>query len=142
VIGIGVVAFTLDDYWGRYYVHRPWYGERHRWYAPPPYRGRPVPPLHDGGSRWHQQPVPRPHQAAPVTRSPHAVPPGVVQRQPPTSRPGELPDRLGAPGSPGGWSPPPGSRARGQAQPSPKWQRQPTPGGQGRPPAGGQRNYP
>ena len=112
VIGIGVVAFAVDDYWGRYYVHRPWYVERHRWYAPPPFRGRPVPPPHDGGSRWHQQPVPRPHQAAPVTRS-HAIPPGMAQRQPPPSRPGAMPDQRVVPGIPGG-----------------------------RPPAGGQRHYP
>ena len=40
VIGIGVLGFVLDDYWGRHYHDRPWYPERHRWATtgplPPP----------------------------------------------------------------------------------------------------------
>ena len=31
--GIPVVAFAASDYWGRYYVGRPWYADRARWYG-------------------------------------------------------------------------------------------------------------
>ena len=41
VIGIGVLAFIIDDYWGRHYRDRPWYPERHRWADPAPPLGRP-----------------------------------------------------------------------------------------------------
>ena len=26
-----VVSFQIEDYWGVYYLARPWYGDRHRW---------------------------------------------------------------------------------------------------------------
>lgn len=29
--GVPVVTFSLDDYWGRHYHDRPWYGERDEW---------------------------------------------------------------------------------------------------------------
>jgi len=43
-LGIGIVAFSLGDYWGRYYRNRPWYGQRDTWMR------RPVPPRrpHEG----------------------------------------------------------------------------------------------
>lgn len=41
VIGIGITAFILDDYWGHYYTDRPWWPERRRYQHP-----RPVPPPH------------------------------------------------------------------------------------------------
>jgi uncharacterized protein YraI len=31
VIGIGVLGFAFNDYWGRHYHNRPWYRDRHRW---------------------------------------------------------------------------------------------------------------
>jgi hypothetical protein len=30
-IGLVVLSFMLDDYWGHHYVDRLWYRERHRW---------------------------------------------------------------------------------------------------------------
>jgi uncharacterized protein YraI len=33
VFRIPVVVFSAADYWNRYYVGRPWYGERERWFA-------------------------------------------------------------------------------------------------------------
>ena len=38
VFRIPIVSFAARDYWGRYYVGRPWYRDRDRWYA---YRVRP-----------------------------------------------------------------------------------------------------
>jgi uncharacterized protein YraI len=41
VIGIGVLAFALNDYWGHHYRNRPWYADRHRWidrHPSPPHR--------------------------------------------------------------------------------------------------------
>ena len=47
-LGLGVLAFSIGDYWGQYYEHRPWYRQRDVWYQrpppprqPPPWRGRP-----------------------------------------------------------------------------------------------------
>lgn len=35
-IGLPIIGFSVDNYWGRYYRQRPWYGDRsrfeHRWY--------------------------------------------------------------------------------------------------------------
>ncbi|MFA5899282.1 MAG: SH3 domain-containing protein [Hyphomicrobium sp.] len=33
VFRIPIVTFTARDYWGRYYVGRPWYNDRARWYG-------------------------------------------------------------------------------------------------------------
>lgn len=57
-LGIAVVPFSMDVYWGRYYHDRPWYGERERWahreihhrrpQGPPPSAGPPPRPEHRG----------------------------------------------------------------------------------------------
>ena len=81
VVGIGVMAFVLNDYWGDHYRDRTWYRDRDRWVRPyspvrphigprpppqaypqrpPQHAGRPVPP------QSHAVPVqPRPQPAAP-----------------------------------------------------------------------------
>jgi uncharacterized protein YraI len=46
LFAIPVIAFVADDYWGRYYVGRPWYRDRVRWY-----RFRPRPRV-----GWHAPP--------------------------------------------------------------------------------------
>lgn len=91
IIGIGVLAFVLDDYWGHYYPDRPWYGERHRWlnrpaphYSPAP-RFNP-PPRHDAAPRYNR-PTPRADVIGP--RRPDQ-PRGVVPR-PPDNSGGVLP---------------------------------------------------
>ena len=98
-LGIGIIAFNLGDYWGRYYVGRPWYARRSYWInrPPPPRRPRPRPPYipgrppHGGPGR---PPPPRPGRPTPS----RPVPP---PRPAPSPRP-ERPSNPGTPGRPGG----------------------------------------
>lgn len=78
-LGIGIVAFSLGDYWGRYYAGRPWYGRRDYWMhrPPPPHRPRPPPPR-------PRPPVVRPNPPPPRPRPPVTQPP---ERPNPPSRP-------------------------------------------------------
>ncbi|MFT3732347.1 MAG: SH3 domain-containing protein [Hyphomicrobium sp.] len=78
--GIPVVAFVASDYWNRYYVGRPWYADRQRWfgfkvYARPGWRPPPPGPRAPGwwrsgyrapsgmkpppGPGWHRPDRPR-----------------------------------------------------------------------------------
>jgi uncharacterized protein YraI len=44
-LGIPVIAFSLNDYWDRYYHSRPWYGQREEWIRRgPPRHRRPAGP--------------------------------------------------------------------------------------------------
>jgi uncharacterized protein YraI len=52
-LGIGVVAFSIGDYWGRYYRGRPWYHRESYWMHRPPPPHRPRPPI-------RPRPPPRP----------------------------------------------------------------------------------
>jgi uncharacterized protein YraI len=73
-LGIGIVSFSLGDYWGRYYAGRPWYGRRDYWMhrPPPPHRPRPPPrprpPVRPNPPPRPRPPPPRPRP--PVTRPP------------------------------------------------------------------------
>ena len=68
-LGIGIVAFSIGDYWGRYYRGRPWYGRENYWMHRPPPPHRPRPPI---GPR----PPPRPIGPRPP---PRPNPPGATQ---------------------------------------------------------------
>jgi uncharacterized protein YraI len=100
-LGIGVVAFSIGDYWGRYYRGRPWYHRESYWMHRPPPPHRPRPPIRP---RPPPRPVlpPRPPRPNPP---PRPRPPDV---RPP--RPGNGGDRPG-----GGVRPP-----RPQPKPAPR----------------------
>jgi uncharacterized protein YraI len=70
-LGIGIVAFSLGDYWGRYYAGRPWYGRRDYWmHRPlPPRRPRPPPPR-PRPPVVRPNPPPRPRPPPPRPRPP------------------------------------------------------------------------
>ena len=75
-LGLGIAAFTIGDYWGRYYATRPFYRQRDAWYhrppppRRPPYLGRPSGPPHAGPRPPpHPRPRPRP-QPRPDVRPP------------------------------------------------------------------------
>jgi uncharacterized protein YraI len=84
-LGIGIVAFSVGDYWGRYYNGRPWYGRRDYWMHRPPPPRRPRPP---------PRPNPPPRPISPP-RPPRPNPP--PRPRPPVVRPD--PGRPNPPGN-------------------------------------------
>ena len=85
-LGIGIVAFSVGDYWGRYYAGRPWYGRRDYWmHRQPPRRPRP-PPQHHRPPFVRPNPPPRPRPPPPRPRPPVTRPPERPDR--PDTRPG------------------------------------------------------
>jgi uncharacterized protein YraI len=121
-LGIGIVSFSLGDYWGRYYTGRPWYGRRNYWmHRPPPPRRPPPRPMPRPPVVHPRPPRPNPPPPRPNPSRPHPRP------QPPTS--GKPPPNPG-----GGNRPGPGGRPGNGGPPGNGSGR---PGGGG-PPAGGQ----
>ncbi len=101
-LGIGIVAFNLGDYWGRYYVGRPWYARRSYWInRPPPPRRLPM----------------RPRPPSTPGRPPHGGPGGPPPRPAPSPRP-DRPSNPGTPGGPGGYRPTPRPSAKPAPRPS------------------------
>lgn len=82
---IPVVRFAANDYWGRHYVGRPWYGERTRWYG---YKPRPR-------QNWH---APPPGKRQPGWWRSGYQPYGGMK--PPPEHGWKRPDRPGGPGGP------------------------------------------
>jgi uncharacterized protein YraI len=93
-LGIGVVAFSIGDYWGRYYRGRPWYHRESYWAHRPPPPHRPRPPV-------RPRPPPRPPRPKPPPRPP---------------RPGNGGDHRPGGDRPGGGTGP----SRPQPKPSPR----------------------
>ncbi|HTB30174.1 MAG TPA: SH3 domain-containing protein [Steroidobacteraceae bacterium] len=98
-LGIGIIAFNLGDYWGRYYVGRPWYARRSYWIGrpPPPRRPRPRPPYIPGRPPHGGPGAPPPPRPGRPTPSRPVPPP----RPAPSPRP-DRPSNPGTPGRPGG----------------------------------------
>ena len=129
-IGIPVVSFVIGTYWGRYYLNRPFYRDRARWYARPiPIRPPARPPMR-----------PRPPIRPPGGTRPPG-PPGGNRPQPPGGNRPPPPGNGNRPQPPGGNRPqPPGG---GHRPPPPSGGNGAQPGGGNRPnPPGGSRPQP
>jgi uncharacterized protein YraI len=135
-IGLPIVVFSVDSYWGRYYHDRPWYHDAARWANhPPPVRGGPPPVRGEVGRppgapparepAYGHAPEAPPQQGgapqpgfahSPGQPPPHGGPPQQVQSQArPQPQPGPAPAHtMDAPQMHGG-SPPPAQRGGGEA---------------------------
>jgi uncharacterized protein YraI len=87
-LGIGIVAFSIGDYWGRYYAARPWYGRRNYWMHRPAPPHRPRPPPRPRPPDRPNPPPPRPRPPPPRPRPPATRPPE-RPKPPPRPNPGE-----------------------------------------------------
>jgi uncharacterized protein YraI len=121
-LGIPIVSFSIVTYWDRYYVGRPFYRDRDRWYHRPPPHHAPPPPSrqpwahpqrreeyrgdHDRDDRRAAPPPYHRDEQAPG----HAPPYAPDDRRLPNGRP--TPRDLGPqPQQPPANVPPPGARA-------------------------------
>jgi uncharacterized protein YraI len=108
-LGLSISVFNVGDYWGRYYVGRPWYAQRNVWLHRPPPPRRPRPPVRPPRPR---PPSPPPRPAPPPRPSrPSRPSPQNPRPKPSPNRPG--PSQPGTPGNGGGSRPsPPGGNPR------------------------------
>ncbi|OAJ61722.1 hypothetical protein A6V36_23525 [Paraburkholderia ginsengiterrae] len=107
-IGLPVVVFSIDSYWGHYYRGRPWYHDAPRWANhPPPVREGPPPARGDAGrppppppgrepayGRAPETPAERGGAPQPGVNRPMGQPPqrgGLQQQVPPQARPPSQP---------------------------------------------------
>jgi uncharacterized protein YraI len=80
VIGLPLVVFSIDSYWGRYYQSRPWYGERDRWRNAAPHGNERAHPPSNG---YGGHPPPMQGQTQPAYRPQTSpLPPRGPQGQP------------------------------------------------------------
>jgi uncharacterized protein YraI len=98
-LGLGIVAFSVGDYWGRYYAQRPFYRQRNVWLHRPPPPRRP------------------PHWGRPPGGSPGAGPRPPPRPRPLPPRPRPQPDRPDAGPRPQPGRPDSGSRPDGGSRP-------------------------
>jgi uncharacterized protein YraI len=86
-LGLSIVAFSVGDYWGRYYARRPWYSQRNVWLHRPPPPRRPHRPIRPPRPppKPPRPPPQRPQPPGPGVRPPRPDKPGVSR--PPASRP-------------------------------------------------------
>jgi uncharacterized protein YraI len=130
-LGIGIVAFNLGDYWGRYYVGRPWYARRSYWInRPPPPRRPPMrprppsipgrPPHGGAGGPPPRPPRPNPSRPPPPPRPTRPTPSPRPDRPSNSGTPGrpDRPSNPGAPGRPGGPAPTPSPSTKPAPRPS------------------------
>jgi uncharacterized protein YraI len=127
-LGFGIAAFSLGDYWGRYYPSRPFYRQRDVWmHRPPPprrppYVGRPPPAPRPPPPRPPPRPQPRPdvrpEPPRPNAGQPNRPPPS--QGRPPADRPDAGRPGTGRPdaGRPDAGRPDAGRPSGGNARPS------------------------
>jgi uncharacterized protein YraI len=132
-LGIPIISFNFNTYWGSYYRSRPWYARQpyyaHYWHryphgVPPP----PRPPPHVRPPPRPRPPPPGPGRPRPPGAGPNPGPkPPGAGRPPAGGRPpGSRPPGGGAPGDrPSGNRPNPGNRPPGGGAPGDR----PRPGG-------------
>ena len=125
-LGIGIVSFSIGDYWGRYYRGRPWYGRQNYWMHRPPPPRRPRPPVRPNPPRPDVRP-PRPRPERPDTRPTPRPEPRPTPR--PDTRPTPRPDTRPTPRPDPRPAPRPDTRPapRPDTRPAPRPDTRPTP---------------
>jgi uncharacterized protein YraI len=130
-LGLAVLNFSLNDYWGSYYRNRPWYGRRDYWNRharpeyirpgfgrPPP---RPRPPVTGRPPRPNPPPAVRPPRPKPpVTKPPRPNPGQGGGTRPPRPNPGQGGGKPGQGGNKPGPGNKPGSGNQGPGNKPPR----------------------